>query len=343
MYDRVMRNFAIVSTLLFVLIIFGVIFFASGKEKIYVSLDSYAKTIEENDIVLQKKEPLSIKIDELDECNLLIPLLVEVSMEDILVENDYQKNKVYITINGNPGDYYETNFITAEEGYIAECFCEYREEDTIVEISLNDMYDSQIVYKNGALQISFFKPNEFYNKVILLNIPNTSENRENILLDVAFRTQSLFSNSDTKVYLLRTRDEELTNEERIEFVRQLQPDLVVSLNFSEEESGAKEGIVTYYNENYFIPFFGNEQLADYIEYYTLKETQAVVLGISPLVDENDFLTEMIMPAAQINIGYYSNIDERILMNDEEYVNKIALGIYSGLLKSCENLDAIEER
>lgn len=56
MYDRVMRNFAILSILILAIIAFVVVVFAKDKEKIYVSLDSYAKTTEESDIVLQKKK-----------------------------------------------------------------------------------------------------------------------------------------------------------------------------------------------------------------------------------------------------------------------------------------------
>lgn len=342
MYNRNMRNFAVISVLLLAMIAFGVIFFAQDKEKIYVSLESYAKTTEDSNIVMVQKEILNIKTTELEEFNLLIPLMPETTDEDIFVENEYQAHTIYITINTIPEEYYESNFITAEEGYIAESYCEYRAEQAVLEICLNDMYDNQIVHKNGTLQISFYKPKEFYDKVILINIPEETEEKRIILSDVARRVQSLFSNSDTKVYLVGNDDEVITNEERLEFVAELDPDLVISLGLSEEETGLEEGIVAFYNEEYFIPFFGNEQLADYIEYYTLKETRAKVLGIAP-IEENSFIDELQVPSAQINIGYFTNSKEKELLKSEEYINKIVLGIYNGLVKSCENLKTIEEK
>lgn len=368
MDERKMRNFAMLSVLVLFAVVVSVILFAKDKEKIYVSLDSYASADEESEITLNKKEILNIKTDELEEFSLLIPIPAEITDEDILVENDYQKHKMYITIHAVPESYYDSKYITAAEGYLAESYCEYRQEQAILEICLNNMYDNQVVYKNGTLQISFYKPKEFYERVILINIPELSEQesdvqilhpemdeditaeytevqselegKEKILLDVARKVKSLFSNSDTKVYLLGTRDEIISNEERIRFVEELKPDFVLSLSISEEKTGLEDGIATYYNEEYFIPFFGNEKLADYIEYYTLKETRANVLGISPLL-EDEFLNALHMPAAKISIGFYSSSMEKALLEDEEYINKIVLGIYNGLVKSCENLNTIE--
>lgn len=350
MYERVMRIFAMLSILLLIGVITGVTAFAKGKEKVYVSLENYAKSDQSSNMKLKKKEILNIHSSDLEEADLTIPLLATVVEKDIIVESDYQNHIIYVTIKNIPNKYFDDHFIMAKEGYILEGYSESGENQVKLEITLSDLYENQIMFKNGTLMLTFFKPKELFAKVVLINLPDIEVDaidqagqldEEIIIFEVARRVRSLFLNSDTKIYLLKTKEKRLTLEERVEFTEKLDPDITVTIELAKSTSALEEGIATYYNELYFIPFFGNKQLADHIEYYTLKETEAKVLGIFSENQEDSFLSKIEMPAAKILIGYSTNEKEKDLLKTEEYLNKIALGLYNGILKSCKAMDAIE--
>jgi N-acetylmuramoyl-L-alanine amidase len=160
---------------------------------------------------------------------------------------------------------------------------------------------------------------------------------EELLLDIAKRVKSLFINSDVKIYILKIKEESLQNEEAIQFVTEINADMNVIIDIAKEENG----IATYYNEKYYIPFFGNEQLADHIEYYTLKETEAPVLGIFPEQEPGSLLEYLEIPAARVSIGYIWQEEGDETLDKEVYLNKIALGIYKGILESYKVMEEIE--
>ena len=374
MYDRVMRLFAIVALVLFSSVMICVVSFAKGKEKVYVSLDNYATADENSILTLDSKESLKVHIFNSEEADLIIPIFETLGEKDIMVESDYQKHTMYITIQNMPRAYFADHYITASDGFVIESYCDYTEKQATIEIKLNGLYENEIVFKNGMLMITFFKPKVLADKIVLINISednaidfNQTEqteqteqtdqtdqtdqteqmekaeefNEKAVTLEVAKRVRSLFLNSDIKVYILRSKDENLLLEERIVFAEELNPDITVIIDIEKGRDSFENGIAAYYNEEYFIPFFGNEQLADHIEYYTLKETEANVLGIFPESREESLLYHLEMPAARIAIGYSTNEVEKSLFSEDEYLNKIALGIYNGILKSYEVMEETE--
>lgn len=144
-------------------------------------------------------------------------------------------------------------------------------------------------------------------------------------LQVAKLLQEKISEPDIKVYFTRTDDKELAKEERLQFVQETDADLYLQIGVSVDEDTAKYGIQGYYNEKYVIPEFGNAEWADRV---VQKVTLAVGnRGISlENAKADSILRQLEIPAAQVNLGFFSNSQEALLMQQEDYQHKLAQGI-----------------
>ena len=105
------------------------------------------------------------------------------------------------------------------------------------------------------------------------------------------------------------------------------------------ENAAEEnvyGIQCYYNDEYFIPGFGNVELADIVTRAVTIASSNRALGLIP-ADEDSILKEIDIPAVQLSAGYLSNDRERNLLQQEAYLEKVAEGILNAIGESCQKL------
>lgn len=60
------------------------------------------------------------------------------------------------------------------------------------------------------------------------------------------------------------------------------------------------------------------------------------LGLVP-AEEDSILREINIPAAQLSAGYLSNGEERDLLRQEAYLEKVAEGVIDAIEEACERL------
>ena len=129
-----------------------------------------------------------------------------------------------------------------------------------------------------------------------------------------------------KVYLTRTEDTDVTKEARRQFADWVGADLYLEIGLSSDpEDASVYGISGEYNDEYYIPEFGNLQWADCVTRQVTVAASNRAVGLFPATEE-DVLWEIAIPSARISLGYVTNAAERQLLIQENYQKKLAQGI-----------------
>lgn len=149
---------------------------------------------------------------------------------------------------------------------------------------------------------------------------------KDINLAVAKKTKDLLSEAGYKVKMTREDDAFVELSDRVEFANRRNAKVYVSIHCNSSEDGSGHGIETYYAES---KEESSKTLAESIQSNIILETgakdrevktadYAVILGTD-------------MPAALVEMGFFTDEQERTLLQSEEYQQKLAQGIADGIL------------
>ena len=78
-----------------------------------------------------------------------------------------------------------------------------------------------------------------------------------------------------------------------------------------------------------------EELADLLEREVVTAISGKANGLIEASAEDTVISEATVPAAAIKVGYLTNGQESILLQREDYIQRIAEGIYQTILKAYE--------
>lgn len=149
-----------------------------------------------------------------------------------------------------------------------------------------------------------------------------------INLEIAMRTAARLRELGFDVVLTREdNDTELTLEERVTIAEEAEADIYVSIhqNACEEKQSSVKGIETWYCGG----TEGSRRLAQLVHTGVLGKTDAKERELCE-TNELYVIRETSMPACLIETGFLSNREERKLLCDPGYQDKIAAGIAEGI-------------
>jgi N-acetylmuramoyl-L-alanine amidase len=101
--------------------------------------------------------------------------------------------------------------------------------------------------------------------------------------------------------------------------------MFLHINVAQAEDEQQYGICGWYNELYYIPEFGNVELADIVTKNVTIASGNRAVGLKA-ADEESILQDIRVPAAEIDLGYLTNSQERSLLSQSAYREKLADGI-----------------
>ncbi|MDR0219862.1 MAG: N-acetylmuramoyl-L-alanine amidase, partial [Lachnospiraceae bacterium] len=81
-----------------------------------------------------------------------------------------------------------------------------------------------------------------------------------------------------------------------------------------------------------IPSFGSVELANLLETEVVTSIRGKAVGLKPATANDYVISNATVPAAAIKVGYLTNAQEAILLGREDYIEKIALGIYNAIVQ-----------
>jgi N-acetylmuramoyl-L-alanine amidase len=132
-----------------------------------------------------------------------------------------------------------------------------------------------------------------------------------------------------RVIMTRNKDVYITLPRRAAMANKAKGSLFVSIHFNSSPREDAQGIeIFYFDSKELWRTKASRRLAHCILRETLGETQAVSRGIK----QGNFhvIRETEMPAVLVEGGFITNKQERSLLRDKEYLNRLAIGIADGI-------------
>lgn len=277
-----------------------------------------------------------------------IPMPESVKAEEVVLENHYMDKELWVSISAAQAkDYeafYESNSVYGNSENVADGRFEVERERICLRFALDGVYEYRSIFEDHILYVEFVPSKEVYEKIIVIDPAYGGEEQgvsvegtssKDITLGVAKALKTMFDESDIKVYYTRMDDSNPAEDNRVELAEATKADMLIRIEVSGDENSKLYGTTAVYNSKYFIPGFGNVELADLLEREVVTSISGKACGLIESVEEDRVVNSATVPAAAIRVGYLTNSQEAILLQREDYINRIAEGIYNAVVKAYE--------
>ncbi len=206
------------------------------------------------------------------------------------------------------------------------------------------MYEYRSIFEDQTLYVEFVPSKEVYEKIIVVDPAYGAGDNgvtaggilsKNITLDIAKALKTRFDETDIKVYYTRMDDSNPAAQNRVNLAAATKADMLIRIEVNGDENSKLYGTEAVYNSRYFIPGFGSIELADILEREVVTAISGKANGLVEAAIQDEVINEATVPAAAIKVGYLTNGQESILLQREDYINRIAEGIYNAVMKAYE--------
>lgn len=277
-----------------------------------------------------------------------VPMPESVKAENVILENHYMNEELWVSISSSEPklfqDFYATNSVYGNIENVVDGHFEAGKERTCLRFALNGVYEYRSIFENHILYVEFVPPKEVFEKVVVVDPAYGGEDTgvaakdivsKDITLNIAKALKAKFDESDIKVYYTRMDDSNPTAADRVKLSAATKADMLIRIEVSGNENSKLYGTTAVYNSQFFIPGFGNVELADLLEREVVTSISGKAGGLLEAASEDKVIGEATVPAAAIRVGYLTNSQEAILLQREDYIERIAEGIYNAVMKAYE--------
>lgn len=274
---------------------------------------------------------------------LCIPLPEGSKAEEITIENYYMDQELYVLIQNAQESFYAEHALRGNRAGVEAGVYHETEDGVALIFNLTQVYEYRTVFENNELYISFLNPREIYNQIVVIDPSCGGLDRgrggngiieKELTLQIAKKLKEKLDESKIKAYYTRMDDVNPAAEQRVALANEVKADMYIEISVDSREEEAVYGVSTVYNDQYFIPGFGSVELADLLERELASEIKTKALGLEKASEESK-LRYATIPAAEVRVGCLSNKQEAILLKREDYIEKIANGIYNAIISSYE--------
>lgn len=289
---------------------------------------------------------LTMEAEEGKARHFCIPLESSIRAEQISIENRYMDRQLWIYIQGAQASDYRNYVITGDLSPVVGGWAEQQEGMTVLKLQMNTVQEYSSVMEENRLYVEYAAPDECYDRIVVIDPRGGGEDpgqaangyqEKEVTLQIARAVKRLLDGSDIKVYFTRQEDVNVAPETRALLVKEVNADLYVGIGVNEAQEDPEQfGTEVWYNGDYFIPVFGNLQLADLLEYQVTEAVVGRANGLRQL--EDPVLLRLTVPGALLKAGYLTHEREGELLTQEGYTEKIAEGIVEALQQAFLELE-----
>lgn len=353
--DNLMKRMA-VYCLVFVATAMSAILYYSANKIIVVADVAQDEVVQEQEnkssvenTVVQDKNHIEIDRDSQNTNYFCIPLPEGVQAEEVTIENHYMDRELWVIIEPKKiagyEDFYETNGVYGNCESVVEGHFDVEQDRICLRFNLTDVYEYHSIFENNALYVDFMAPKEVFDKIIVIDpaygqqdigVTSNEVNAKDITLEIARALKAKLDNTDIKVYYTRMDDSNPTAEKRVELAAATKADMLIRIEVNGNQNTKLYGTETVYNSRFFIPGFGSIELADLLEREVVTAISGKANGLLEAGEEDAVISNATVPAAAVKVGYLTNGQEYILLQREDYIQRIAEGIYQTVLKAYED-------
>lgn len=280
-----------------------------------------------------------------------VPLPEGIRPENVFMENRYMDRELWIYVQNDEADFYRDNALYGDVSPILGGCSKVWEDGILLKLEMAEVLEYRSTLEGNVLTIACTQPHELYDFLVVLDpmgggdetgIDDYDISEKALALEVARQVQRNFSLSNVRLYLTRTEDVEVSEQARLEFTEAVGADLYIRIGAQADvENRDVYGIQGRYNEEYFIPSFGNVDLADIVTTQVTIASSNRAVGIFQAA-EDSILRDIKVPAMELLLGYLSNPQEEALLEQEVYRQKLAEGILSAVREACKKIEELRE-
>jgi N-acetylmuramoyl-L-alanine amidase len=168
---------------------------------------------------------------------------------------------------------------------------------------------------------------------------------KDISLSISLKVRDYLQEQGALVLLTREKDVDLAAEntsgysrrkaedlkKRVEIINESEAELFISIHLNAIPSARWRGAQTFYNGKY----IENENVSRYIQDELRRNLENTERRAKP-IDGVYLIKNADKPGALVEVGFLSNPDEERLLATEEYQDKVATSIYTGILRYFSN-------
>ena len=331
--------------------IVGMLVYASGKTIVIAdSTSEGALGEQQQELSVEQGRQLKLKLTYQDSNQFSIPLPHALKAEGVIIENRYREQQLWIYLNGVEEEDFSDAVIEGRTSVVELGKMEAWRDGVVFKLQMQGIYEYRSTLNDHQLTIGYYKPQELYDTVVVVDAAcGGSDNgltmgeiqEKDITLRVVQALQKQFVHENIKVFFTRLEDKELSVEERIQLVKDVDADIFISLCLADTTDTVQYGIGGYYNEQYVIPGYGNPQVADALTRNVTVAASNRARGLFPVPREH-ILSLLSVPAAQVSLGCIGNEKERELLQKDPYLNKLVAGLQAAIVEIHEQLKAGQE-
>lgn len=159
---------------------------------------------------------------------------------------------------------------------------------------------------------------------------------------LAICNQVMAANTEKEIGIFLTRSQDVGMDEnmRLEFYKQLQPDLFIDIHLNKSSTGDGYGTRVLYYTDYYNRKLSNTEFADLMEKSVVSAIEGRALGIQDVsgTDEVTILKGLMVPAVSIVCGDMAHETEGELLTRESYQKNMAEGILDGIYFAKDKLE-----
>lgn len=204
------------------------------------------------------KRNVPVTFVDSQENKLVIPLTEQLEMSRITVREEFTQDKIVITLK-EAKNCIAQNAEVISDSHMMDAVGIYRQKDDIViEVYCKDAYAYEVNNQPDCLTLSFIPVREKYEKIAVVFIPYEDRTR---LISMDWQTEmtKYAEENSLKLYLSATMQEEYTQAAVAAFANQIHADMLIGMVVQQSTEG--NGVEAVCNTDYFIPDFGNTELA----------------------------------------------------------------------------------
>ncbi len=329
----------------------GMLIFASRKTIVITDSSGDSVSLENGpDCGNAAQQELKFRMSYEQEQGFVLPLSVPIKAENVVIENRYESRELWIYINGVLPEHFLNAEIAGKTSVVDYGHVEGWESGSLLKLHMNDIYEYRSTLSDTQLTIAYYEPHELYQTVVVVDAVAGGKDKgvsfgalteSEISLQVIQQLQQIFNHEQIKIYYTRRGDTDVSVEERAKLAEAVKADAFLSVGVAAADDVESYGITGYYNNVYFIPVYGNPQVADALTRNVTIAASNKALGLFP-AGEDSVLQLLTMPAAQIHVGNMRNEQEYALLKQEAYSKKLAQGIQAAVMEIHDKLHQKEK-
>jgi N-acetylmuramoyl-L-alanine amidase len=311
-------------------------------------LENSGRSVESSDNIIEETigQSLIFELGSADTNFLTIPVPAGTGLMDIEITNHYLDNEMRIVIRGiSDINFYARNVISGNRKNITAGSYEIAGTNVILKFSLDNIYEYHSIMEDNKIYIEFVPPREIFDRIIVIDpafggndsgiIANELKEKD-VVLSIATKLKELLDQTDIKVYYTRLYDSNNpSDEKRVRIANNTRADMLIRIQVDSNDDSMVNGTTAIYNESFFIPRFGSIELANILEREVVLSIRGRAVGLKPATALDYVISNATVPAAAIKVGYLTNAQEAILLGRDDYLEKIAVGIFNAIMAVYE--------